>query len=92
MLWTVGRLNPFGGESVEKEEVVWKRLKGKEYVHLPLVEVSFGCLTNTSRSYRQTLASMSCARAVLHLSGPLIIASCERCHCVPGGEPRYRLL
>lgn len=39
ILWTVGRLNPFGGESVEKEEVVWKRLKGKEYVHLPLLEV-----------------------------------------------------
>jgi len=41
LLWTVGRLNPFGGgETVEKEEAIWKRVKGKEYVHLALLEVS----------------------------------------------------
>ena len=34
-------MNPFGGgEAVEKEETLWKRHKGKEYVCMPLLEVS----------------------------------------------------
>jgi charged multivesicular body protein 7 len=34
-------LNPFGGEKEVKEEALWKAYgKGREYVHVPLVEVS----------------------------------------------------
>ncbi|WRT64481.1 uncharacterized protein IL334_001413 [Kwoniella shivajii] len=39
--WAVGQLNPFGssGDKVEKEETLWsKHGKGKEYVHIPLLE------------------------------------------------------
>lgn len=49
LLWTVGRLNPFGGgETMEKEEAIWKRVKGKEFVHLSLLEVSHSCITYNS--------------------------------------------
>jgi charged multivesicular body protein 7 len=41
LLWGLRKVNPFGGstEEGEKEEAIWKRVKGKEYVHLPLLEV-----------------------------------------------------
>lgn len=41
LLWGLSKVNPFGtsGETVEKEEALWRRHNGKEYVHLPLLEV-----------------------------------------------------
>ncbi|WWC68242.1 uncharacterized protein I206_102165 [Kwoniella pini CBS 10737] len=41
--WAVSQLNPFGSssETIEKEDVLWSRYgKGKEYVHIPLLEQS----------------------------------------------------
>ena len=40
--WALGQLNPFGSneEAVVKEEVLWGKFgKGREYVHMPLLEV-----------------------------------------------------
>jgi hypothetical protein len=34
----LARLSPFGGEATE--ESLWKGVKGRDYVHLPNVEVS----------------------------------------------------
>lgn len=41
LLWGLSKVNPFGGgtETVEKEEIIWKRVSGKEYAHLTLIEV-----------------------------------------------------
>lgn len=41
MWWALSQLNPFGGgEENVKEDVVWGKYgKGKEYVHMPLLEV-----------------------------------------------------
>lgn len=41
MWWALSQLNPFGGgEENVKEEVVWGKFgKGREYVHMPLLEV-----------------------------------------------------
>jgi len=40
--WALSQLNPFGGgEESVKEEVVWGKFgKGREYIHMPLLEVS----------------------------------------------------
>lgn len=38
--WAMGQLNPFGGEKVVSEDVLWKRYRGKSYVHLGLLQVS----------------------------------------------------
>ncbi|WVF69478.1 hypothetical protein IAT40_004255 [Kwoniella sp. CBS 6097] len=46
--WAVSQLNPFGssGDKVEKEESLWARYgKGKEYVHMPLLEQSAAAFT-----------------------------------------------
>ncbi|OCF40884.1 charged multivesicular body protein 7 [Kwoniella heveanensis CBS 569] len=46
--WAVSQLNPFGssGEKMEKEETLWARYgKGKEYVHMPLLEQSAAAFT-----------------------------------------------
>ncbi|WWD21781.1 hypothetical protein CI109_106268 [Kwoniella shandongensis] len=46
--WAVSQLNPFGSSSdkVEKEEVLWARYgKGKEYVHMPLLEQTSASFT-----------------------------------------------
>lgn len=42
LLWGLNKINPFGsgGDTVDKEETLWKRHAGKEYVHLGLLEVS----------------------------------------------------
>jgi charged multivesicular body protein 7 len=42
LYWALSQLNPFGTSStvIEKEDVLWKKYgKGKEYVHMPLLEV-----------------------------------------------------
>ncbi|ORX35871.1 Snf7-domain-containing protein [Kockovaella imperatae] len=38
--WILAQVNPFGSSTttVEKEETLWKRYKGKDYVHMPLLE------------------------------------------------------
>jgi charged multivesicular body protein 7 len=41
--WAFSQLNPFASseEAVVREEVLWAKYgKGKEYVHMPLLEVS----------------------------------------------------
>jgi charged multivesicular body protein 7 len=39
--WALSQLNPFGGgEENVKEDVVWGKYgKGREYVHMPLLDV-----------------------------------------------------
>ena len=44
LYWAFSQLNPFGSseEAVVKEDTLWTKYgKGKEYVHMPLLEVSF---------------------------------------------------
>ncbi|WWC86589.1 uncharacterized protein L201_001466 [Kwoniella dendrophila CBS 6074] len=46
--WAVSQLNPFGSstEKIEKEETLWSKYgKGKEYVHIPLLEQSASAFT-----------------------------------------------
>lgn len=41
--WALSQLNPFAPSEqiLEKEDVLWKKYgKGREYVHMPLLEVS----------------------------------------------------
>ncbi|WWD08285.1 hypothetical protein V865_006396 [Kwoniella europaea PYCC6329] len=61
--WAVSQLNPFGSsaDKVEKEETLWSRYgKGKEYVHIPLLQQSASSFTshlskNPIQSYTDAL-------------------------------------
>ncbi|WVR04870.1 hypothetical protein IAU60_001882 [Kwoniella sp. DSM 27419] len=63
--WAVSQLNPFGSSEakVEKEETLWNRFgKGKEYVHMPLLEQSAAAFTshmdkNPTLSYTDSIFS-----------------------------------
>ncbi|WWC59757.1 uncharacterized protein I303_102319 [Kwoniella dejecticola CBS 10117] len=68
--WAMSQLNPFGSssEKVDKEETLWSRYgKGKEYVHIPLLEQSASAFTghlskNPILSYTDALYDLEAFR------------------------------
>lgn len=60
--WAFSQLNPFGGsEKVMKEEALWAKYgQGKEYVHMPLLEV---CVLFTSAKCQLMHGSQQSAAA-----------------------------
>ncbi|KAK8847685.1 hypothetical protein IAR55_005544 [Kwoniella newhampshirensis] len=91
--WAVSQLNPFGGagDKVEKEEVLWTRYgKGKEYVHMSLVERTAASFTaymikNPMLSYTTSLFDIDSFRETFGAACFPLSASAKK---LPDGKHR----